>query len=515
MSQITTCPSCSTRFRVVADQLRISDGWVRCGQCQEVFDARDHLDAVVAVEPVAALEPVPAVPAVPDAVAHTGVAGASAAPAVPAMPAMPAMPAAPVAEEVVTEPEGEEPSLPVPDLPVPASEPVPAPVVSPAPGYELPAPQWSDDPDLPEPPAAQGEPVPEVAQPLRPSHAALEQDPFSDPEPVLQPPSVAPAAPVSGRTDPVWNASAAAPAEVTRQEPSASAEALTDAWAAADRHGLQGATSAQDGRLDAEPVAPTSVQEAADRVGASTPVQPAEAADAAEGVAHAAEPVDAGAAMPPPVDAIESAAQKLAQSEAAITSAAAPAFPFAEPVDDDDPLVLDSSLEPGFVRDARRKAWWQKPVVRVAMGASVVVLPVALVLQVALHERNALAAWQPSLRPALEFMCTALQCKLGPRHQIGAMVVSGSTFAKGERERAYQLSLSIQNRAGTPVGMPAVELTLTDAQDQAIARKVIQAKELGAPSELKAGAEWSGTVPVTTEGLNLQVSGYRVLLFYP
>lgn len=496
MSQITTCPSCSTRFRVVADQLRISDGWVRCGQCQEVFDARDHLDAVVAVEPVAA----PAAPAVPDAVVHIGVAGA---------PAVPAMPVAPVAEEVVTEPEGQEPSLPVPDMPMPA------PVVSPAPGYELPAPQWSDDPDLPEPPAAHEAPEPEAAQPLRPSHAAVEPAPFPDPEPVLQPPSVAPAAPASGRTDPVWNASAAAPAEVTRQEPSASAEALTDAWAAADHHGLQGATSEQDGRSDAEPVAPTSVQEAADRVDASTPVLAAEAADAAEVAAHAAEPADAGAAMPPPVDAIESAAQKLAQSEAAITSAAAPAFPFAEPVDDDDPLVLDSSLEPGFVRDARRKAWWQKPVVRVAMGASVVVLPVALVLQVALHERNALAAWQPSLRPALEFMCTALQCKLGPRQQIGAMVVSGSTFAKGERERAYQLSLSIQNRAGTPVGMPAVELTLTDAQDQAIARKVIQAKELGAPPELKAGAEWSGTVPVTTEGLNLQVSGYRVLLFYP
>ncbi|MDI9854522.1 DUF3426 domain-containing protein [Comamonas sp. 17RB] len=509
MSQITTCPSCSTRFRVVADQLRISDGWVRCGQCQEVFDARDHLDAVVPVEPVAAPEPVPAAPAVPDAVAHTGVAGASAVPAVQAMPM------APVAEEVVTEPEGEEPSLPVPDMPVPASEPVPAPVVPPAPGYELPAPQWSDDPDLPEPPAAHEEPEPEAVLPLRPSHAAVEPDHISDPEPVLQLPSVAPAAPASGRTDPVWNASAAAPAEVTRQEPSASAEALTDAWSAADHQGLQGTTPAQDGRSDAEPVAPTSVQEAMDRVDASTPVLAAEAADAAEVAAHAAEPVDAGAAMPPPVDAIESAAQKLAQSEAAITSAAAPAFPFAEPVDDDDPLVLDSSLEPGFVRDARRKAWWQKPVVRVAMGASVVVLPVALVLQVALHERNALAAWQPSLRPALEFMCTALQCKLGPRQQIGAMVVSGSTFAKGERERAYQLSLSIQNRAGTPVGMPAVELTLTDAQDQAIARKVIQAKELGAPPELKAGAEWSGTVPVTTEGLNLQVSGYRVLLFYP
>jgi len=43
MSQITRCPSCQTHFKVVADQLRISQGWVRCGQCQEVFDASDAL----------------------------------------------------------------------------------------------------------------------------------------------------------------------------------------------------------------------------------------------------------------------------------------------------------------------------------------------------------------------------------------------------------------------------------------------------------------------------------------
>ncbi|ADV01381.1 DUF3426 domain-containing protein [Alicycliphilus denitrificans] len=43
MSQITRCPFCATTFKVVADQLRISDGWVRCGQCKEVFDASEHL----------------------------------------------------------------------------------------------------------------------------------------------------------------------------------------------------------------------------------------------------------------------------------------------------------------------------------------------------------------------------------------------------------------------------------------------------------------------------------------
>lgn len=43
MSLATRCPSCSTVFRVVQDQLKISEGWVRCGRCSEVFNALDGL----------------------------------------------------------------------------------------------------------------------------------------------------------------------------------------------------------------------------------------------------------------------------------------------------------------------------------------------------------------------------------------------------------------------------------------------------------------------------------------
>jgi predicted Zn finger-like uncharacterized protein len=39
----TRCPACSTVFRVVPDQLRVSEGWVRCGRCTEVFDATESL----------------------------------------------------------------------------------------------------------------------------------------------------------------------------------------------------------------------------------------------------------------------------------------------------------------------------------------------------------------------------------------------------------------------------------------------------------------------------------------
>jgi predicted Zn finger-like uncharacterized protein len=37
------CTACSTVFRVVPDQLRVSEGWVRCGRCAEVFNAAENL----------------------------------------------------------------------------------------------------------------------------------------------------------------------------------------------------------------------------------------------------------------------------------------------------------------------------------------------------------------------------------------------------------------------------------------------------------------------------------------
>lgn len=77
MSLATRCSSCNTVFRVVQDQLRVSDGWVRCGRCHAVFNALESL-----------FDLVPA-PAAPD-------------PSVP--PDAPGAPAAPTTEAAVAEP---------------------------------------------------------------------------------------------------------------------------------------------------------------------------------------------------------------------------------------------------------------------------------------------------------------------------------------------------------------------------------------------------------------------------
>jgi predicted Zn finger-like uncharacterized protein len=57
MSLITRCPACETHFKVVPDQLRISEGWVRCGQCDEIFDASHHLVADTFVDEKTEISP--------------------------------------------------------------------------------------------------------------------------------------------------------------------------------------------------------------------------------------------------------------------------------------------------------------------------------------------------------------------------------------------------------------------------------------------------------------------------
>lgn len=43
MSLATRCTSCGTIFRVVQDQLKVSEGWVRCGRCEQTFNALEGL----------------------------------------------------------------------------------------------------------------------------------------------------------------------------------------------------------------------------------------------------------------------------------------------------------------------------------------------------------------------------------------------------------------------------------------------------------------------------------------
>jgi hypothetical protein len=168
-----------------------------------------------------------------------------------------------------------------------------------------------------------------------------------------------------------------------------------------------------------------------------------------------------------------------------------------------------------FVRKARRRSVWRHPFVRMLLALLVLVLGAALALQVAYQDRDRLALSQPALRPALEAMCGVLQCRLGPPRQIDAIVIDSSGFNR-LRNDTYRLSFTLRNGASVPVAVPAMELTVTDAQDQVLARRVLTPAELGAENAtIPAAGDWSRTVGVALSTGGTRVAGYRLLAFYP
>lgn len=185
----------------------------------------------------------------------------------------------------------------------------------------------------------------------------------------------------------------------------------------------------------------------------------------------------------------------------------------------DAPADAPPAPDVGFIRQARRAALWRRPLVRVVVGLLGLGFTVLLAAQVALHERDRLAALDARLLPALEWLCRPLGCSVGPLRRIDALVVEASAFNK-LRNGDFRLSLTLRNAASLPVAPPAIELTLTDERDEAILRRVIQPDEAGwSDASLDPGADKALVMVMHLDaaaGLDpARVVGYRVLAFYP
>ena len=186
---------------------------------------------------------------------------------------------------------------------------------------------------------------------------------------------------------------------------------------------------------------------------------------------------------------------------------------------DDAPDEIPADVS--FVRDARRQAFWRRPLVRVLLALLTVFLTGLLVLQLAVQQRDTLAIFEPKLKSALEMVCEVLACSVGPVQQIDAIVIDSSSFDK-INDAMYRLSFSIKSTAAIAVAMPSLEVTLTDTQDQAVVRRVLTPAQFGmAGSLLAASAEFSGALtlqltPVEAGSATARrIAGYRLLAFYP
>jgi hypothetical protein len=170
-----------------------------------------------------------------------------------------------------------------------------------------------------------------------------------------------------------------------------------------------------------------------------------------------------------------------------------------------------------FMRVGTNNAYWRRRPARMVLIALAIALAAALAVQVLLHERNRLAQLEPATRTFLAGLCELARCELGPLRQIESIVIDSSSFGRVRADN-YRLGFSLRNTAPVDVAMPAIELSLTDTQDQALVRRVILPAEFGAASlSLAAGSDWSGTLALQVRAATStdRITGYRLLAFYP
>lgn len=170
-----------------------------------------------------------------------------------------------------------------------------------------------------------------------------------------------------------------------------------------------------------------------------------------------------------------------------------------------------------FMKPVRAPSVWTRRGVRSMLALCSILFTIAVVLQVVVHERNRLAVQYPELRSELTALCAAVGLEIEPLRQIESVVIDSSAFSK-VRNEVYKLSFTLRNTSATALATPAMELTLTDMQDQVLMRKVLNPADFATiPTVMNAGVEVGATLPVSvrTPVPVERVSGYRLLAFYP
>lgn len=143
-------------------------------------------------------------------------------------------------------------------------------------------------------------------------------------------------------------------------------------------------------------------------------------------------------------------------------------------------------------------------------------LLLALAAQLVYSMRDRLAASYPEIRPFLEAVCEDLNCTISLPRDPHQVVILGSDL-QTENDDSLSLEVTLANRASYPMAWPVLELTLTDVEDQPLARRMFAPSEYLPNSNMEAaGIQGLSEVPVKLQlqGKGLKAAGYRLRMFY-
>lgn len=198
-----------------------------------------------------------------------------------------------------------------------------------------------------------------------------------------------------------------------------------------------------------------------------------------------------------------------AGGRASVPGARTRAAPRRRTVADDEPL-------PEFLED-------EPPPARFALawGLGALLALAALAGQLAFQYRTELATLLPQAKPALQEACAFLDCEVRLPRRLELLSIESSDLQADKRaDSLIVLNAVIRNRAPFAQELPSLELTLTDAEERAVVRRVLRPADYlpgrgreALESGIAPGAEAALRMHFDTGGV--RATGYRLYLFFP
>ena len=137
-------------------------------------------------------------------------------------------------------------------------------------------------------------------------------------------------------------------------------------------------------------------------------------------------------------------------------------------------------------------------------------------MQLAYFFRSELLVYLPDLKPYATMACETYGCDLPlPRRAENLSIEISDLQADPANPGTMVLSAVLRNRAPYDQAQPSLELTLTDAQDQPVVRRVINPADFLSDPGAAFAANGESPIRVRFEASAVQASGYRLYLFYP
>ncbi len=175
--------------------------------------------------------------------------------------------------------------------------------------------------------------------------------------------------------------------------------------------------------------------------------------------------------------------------------------------------------EPDFAVEDRAPAAhsWRRNWRSVTASA---LLALLLVAQLAMRQRDVLAAEHPGLRPILAAMCGVSGCELALPRTQERLSIEGDEMIVDDPKVPGRITLivTLRNSAPFAVAFPSLELSLQNARDEVLARRVLGPTEYierGTSVADGLAAHSDVNLRLALDTGSVRAEGYRIFLFYP